>query len=112
MVTQLKNLCLKVQKGAKFLDKKYPNWYKKIKLDRLDMEWAENCVLGQLYGEYSVGLATLNLHKKSWEKTYIHGKQLGFTIETLTGQSSTNFQYLTGLWTQEIRSRANKAKSA
>jgi hypothetical protein len=107
MVTQLylKGLYPKVQKGARLLDQKCPNWHKKIKLDRLDMEWSESCVLGQVYGCYAVGLRNLNLHKKSWHNTYIRGQQHGFTITPWTTNTKICFQYLTSLWRQEIRSR-------
>ncbi len=50
----------RVQKGVKLLNKKCPGWYKKIKLNKLDLyeEKAHEgngdkaCILGQLYGNF------------------------------------------------------------
>jgi hypothetical protein len=45
--------------GAKILDKKYPGWRNKININALDMAVYTNCILGQIYGEYKIGKATL-----------------------------------------------------
>lgn len=45
-----------VLKGAAFLDQTEPGWHTKIDRDRLDISSREDCVFGQLYGNYSNGL--------------------------------------------------------
>lgn len=37
-----------IRKGAALLDQAYPEWYKAIDLDELDLESTASCVLGQL----------------------------------------------------------------
>lgn len=50
-----------VENGARFLDVVAPGWWKSIKLRKLDMAHDENCILGQLWGNYFNGLAGLGL---------------------------------------------------
>jgi len=47
--------------GPSLLDDKYPGWYKKIDLEKLDMYSAYNCILGQLYGTFRKGFRDLHL---------------------------------------------------
>lgn len=52
----------RVKKGATELDAVYgSDWRNKIDLSLLDMSSPTQCVLGQVYGSYSVGLAKLNV---------------------------------------------------
>lgn len=53
------DLRAKVERGAKLLDEKLPEWRSKIDLDLLDISTATQCVLGQLFGDYRVGLSQL-----------------------------------------------------
>jgi hypothetical protein len=41
----------RVVRGAALLDERMPGWEAKIDLDRLDLNSAWDCVLGQLYGQ-------------------------------------------------------------
>ena len=54
-----KNLLTPAQTGAALLDKKFPDWAKKIDVRYLNMASAVNCVLGQLYGTSENGCAEL-----------------------------------------------------
>ena len=48
-----------VKRGAKLLDKAFPDWEAKIDLDFLNMFSYNQCILGQLYGEYETGMCVL-----------------------------------------------------
>jgi hypothetical protein len=48
------------------LDEKYPEWWKKINVDKLNMGDYQNCILGQLYGSYCTGLDKLNV-RTNWQ---------------------------------------------
>lgn len=50
-----------VVQAAKILDKKKPNWFRKVNLKRLDMLSPWNCILGQLYGDFTDGLFALGI---------------------------------------------------
>jgi hypothetical protein len=45
--------------GARLLDEKCSGWRNKINIHSLDMAVHNYCILGQLYGEYKIGKATL-----------------------------------------------------
>lgn len=63
----------RVYYGAKFLDAVRPNWTDDIDLDRLDLQDGDNCILGQLFDDYSrVGGVTGSTHE--WR----HWADLGF----------------------------------
>lgn len=44
-----------IPEAAKHLDNVYPNWWKEIDLEKLNMKRDYDCILGQLYGEYQKG---------------------------------------------------------
>lgn len=45
----------RVRLGAEALDRKFPDWVGKIDLSRLDLAALDDCILAQLYGEFSNG---------------------------------------------------------
>lgn len=45
--------------GARLLDDHRPGWATRVDLETLRMANCDRCVLGQVYGEYSAGLAAL-----------------------------------------------------
>lgn len=47
----------RVRRGVELLDRVAPNWWQQIETNELAMEEACNCILGQLYGLYSHGVA-------------------------------------------------------
>ncbi|WP_022835131.1 hypothetical protein [Salisaeta longa] len=46
----------RVKRGASFLDAMQPGWHRDVDLDRLELASGEQCVLGQLHGEFRMGL--------------------------------------------------------
>lgn len=51
----------RVQAGVELLDRWRPSWERSINLDDLDITDCEQCVLGQLYGDYEVGRQDLDM---------------------------------------------------
>lgn len=47
--------------GLGILSKKRPKWYKKIKLEKFEVQDPENCVLAQVYGNFLKGVKALNV---------------------------------------------------
>src|SRR5690242_21290677 len=37
-------------RGARLLDRKIPDWRKRIDIDRLNMRYTDTCIIGQLFG--------------------------------------------------------------
>lgn len=42
----------RINLGVEWLDKVRPDWFDSIDLDRLDISCIDNCVLGQVFGEF------------------------------------------------------------
>ena len=51
-----------VKNGATLLDASVPGWYKKIDLDRLDIQHASKCIIGQVFGDYWDGRDLLSIN--------------------------------------------------
>lgn len=95
-----------VEKGAQLLDQKKPGWYLKIDIARLEMETCRRCVLGQLYGEYDVGLAHLHLPYNDYDP----GLQFGFSLLDPTDShiasiTDPRWNTLRSLWIEQITKR-------
>jgi hypothetical protein len=51
----------RVARGVALLDEKCPDWRTRVNPDTLDMASDFDCVLGQLYGRYSLGWQPLGI---------------------------------------------------
>lgn len=89
----------KVLKGASFLDERYPDWFKKIDLSRLEMNQCLDCILGQLYGLYETGKEVLNLGS-------FNARNYGFNLfEEVEGWRSDHWHFLNECWKAETQKR-------
>ena len=50
-----------VSRGAALLDEKHPGWHWNIDLDRLNISEPCDCICGQLYGSFYLGLRKLDI---------------------------------------------------
>ena len=83
-----------VHRGAVLLDKERPAWAYRIDTVKLDMRSCSLCILGQLDGDYSVGLVRLRI------------PDAGVCGFALTSWPTSGAWYrLKRLWLAEIRSR-------
>lgn len=51
----------RVERGANYLDEVDPEWYRRVDAETLELEHRDHCVLGQLHGEFRLGLGRSNL---------------------------------------------------
>jgi len=79
-------------RGAQLLDKRVPGWAQRINLPALDMNSCNDCVLGQLYGDYGVGVDELGLTQPAL---------IGFDL----GAGNCDYPALDAAWTTEIMAR-------
>jgi hypothetical protein len=55
---------LRVHAGASLLDNHFgPQWALRVNLNTLHIASPEDCILGQLFGDYVHGLDALNIHR-------------------------------------------------
>lgn len=91
-------LSKRVNRGVTLLDKHRPGWYKDINLDKLVIASSCECVLGQLYGDFTVGCGRLAIGDD--------GEKFGFfTREPIT------FTALDDLWKKKILHLREKEKA-
>lgn len=86
-----------VKRGADLLDEQRPGWDREIDIGQLDIALGSACILGQLYGQYSVGVHELK----------VTGAYYGFaaTWDVDASKCITAFD-LTAAWQEELSSRA------
>lgn len=90
------NLKNRIKEGVALLDESYPNWYKHINLEKLDIQFKNECILGQLYGNYNfTPLArTQNAVKYGFYLKHVNPKK--------------NWSKLTLEWKKAVLERQNK----
>ncbi|MEV4575901.1 hypothetical protein AB0K16_21915 [Nonomuraea jabiensis] len=101
MSTAMPNFSERVAAGAALLDKKTPGWYQDIDLGILDLYSTDDCILGQVFGDYSGGAAFLGLDIPG---QYAHG----FDVPHSDAGEIANLEQwvaLTACWKAEIRQR-------
>lgn len=97
--------------GALFLDLKMPGWAKKIDLGRLNLNWANDCILGQLYDGYDKGVTLLGLFDESRQDDATVGGTsavLGFTSTHTDERHAGEPECLTVAWKNEIHKRLGR----
>jgi hypothetical protein len=90
----------RVHAGIALLDERVPRWHERIDLDRLNIRSSSDCVLGQLYSFYGIGLSALHINE--------HQAIYGFAAdaERWTGaELESYFAALTNQWRAMIRER-------
>lgn len=90
----------RVKRGIALLEEKYgDDWWRKIDLDELDLADSQMCVLGQLYGGYSIGCGRLGLAWSSDDECFADTLGAGFV------DSGDEYEALQEVWEREIAER-------
>lgn len=78
-----------VLNGIKYLNEHHPGWLSRIDLDTLDLKSCQDCVLGQVFGEYC----------------YPSPLEVQFNANHGFTASLTNYDYfhLNRVWKEELR---------
>jgi hypothetical protein len=99
------------ERGAEYLDRIRPRWYNQISVDELIMRNGDGCILGQLYGDYSVGLKYLNDNypedvevNRALVGHYFEVDH-GFYISSASDNIHESYSYLEKAWTIQIQDR-------
>lgn len=88
-----------VERGAALLTAVRAGWVKEIDTVRLEMYVCEDCILGQLYGGFSKGLAALeNATEASFSAT-----EHGFMVPA--PRTMERWEALTDAWRKAVRKR-------
>jgi hypothetical protein len=76
----------RVAAGAALLDQRDPDWWRAIRPADLDIGSCCSCVLGQLFGDYDVGMAEVGI-------TEDEDADLGFNIYRPTDIAALNAEW-------------------
>lgn len=87
----------RVSRGAELLDREQPEWAGRISLDDLHMRDCDECVLGQIFGDFTEGVDVLGIADSAYH--------LGFYGEVRESK------LLALVWIAEIERRRGVAKS-
>lgn len=93
----MKDFSAEVKRGVQLLNREVTDWYDLINLDLLDILHGDQCVLGQLFGDYVDGLRELGLTAK---ESNAHGFCFGYD---LANYSYAGWADLTEQWKSAIR---------
>lgn len=110
-------MMLRINNGIKFLDDYFKDdyWMYLIDENQLWMEDFRACVLGQLFGSYSGGLAQLfgsysdglaQLKRDPLSSLYDHARSCKYGF---SGDEYTDFTLLTRRWTRVLQMKKKKA---
>lgn len=104
----------RVQKGARMLDKYRPGWAIEINISDFNITSPTECIIGQLFGDFSNGVHALRALGAS-----VDIRKLGFMIQTSSIWNGfcdidTDYINLQKEWVAEINARAQEplAKAA
>jgi hypothetical protein len=87
----------RVAKGTALLDEKLPGWWRAINLVRLELNDCQDCLLGQLFGDYDDGLPELGLSDRAAAESGF--AEPGFLLER------TDYPSLGAEWVRVILAR-------
>ena len=95
---------LAVKHGANWLDENYPDWVEKINLYDLDMGDCQNCMIGQVVGDYN---DIVRGDYGPQGKTVEWAQEHGFEVNDFDDMDSIYSEYvqLETVWSEEVRNR-------
>jgi hypothetical protein len=103
----------RVARGAAFLDEADPGWYRRVDATTLELSSGSACVLGQLHGEYRLGLGRSRLvDPSSAPLASLSPSDYGF--QAVYGADAAlqdrDYGYLNRAWQKEVRRRQAAAR--
>lgn len=98
----------RVQRGAAYLDEVDPGWYRRVDPDTLSLDSGEHCVLGQLHGEFRLGLGRSHvLNLSSGPQASLSPVAYGFkcTQYVPPAWQDRDYELLTAAWCDAVQRR-------
>lgn len=99
----------RVERGATYLDRVDPGWHRRVNPGTLELEDGEHCVLGQLHGEFRLGLGRSHvLSLSSAPRASLSPVAYGFKcVEGVSDAwQARDYELLTAAWRDAVRARA------
>jgi hypothetical protein len=97
------SLQTRIRRGIKLLDAANPDWHYRVQPDNLRMQFTDECVLGQLYGDYDDGRGRLSLSDyQSYRHGFLSLFQLFVNVQGVPLLGRLVGRRLNKAWTQAI----------
>ncbi len=107
----LASACQRAARGAAYLDRVDPGWYRHVDLDRLELADGARCVLGQCYGAFFLGLTRAGmLNLSSAPLGSLSPVDYGFLCVQGVDEATQAHDYvlLNRAWRREIQQRLRR----
>lgn len=98
----------RVRRGAEYLDEMDPGWHRRVEADTLELEDGRHCVLGQLHGEFRLGLGRSHvITLSSAPRASLSPVAYGFKcVEGVSDEwQARDYELLTKAWRAAVRAR-------
>ena len=89
-----------VRRGVAWLSAIRPRWYREINLERLDLATCDDCVLGQLFGDYN---DAEQIFGSDATQLGALGMNIDYRFDQPHADETQEFNRLTALWKRAIR---------
>jgi hypothetical protein len=98
----------RVRRGATYLDDVDPEWYRRVDAETLELADGRHCVLGQLHGEFRLGLGRSQLISlSSAPRASLSPVAYGFKCvdDVPDAWQERDYHLLNAAWTEAVRRR-------
>jgi len=98
----------RVQRGAAYLDDVDPEWYRHVDAETLELGDGRHCILGQMHGEFRLGLGRSHLiSMSSAPRASLSPVAYGFKcVEGVSEEwQAYDYELLNEAWTEAVRER-------
>jgi hypothetical protein len=98
----------RVQRGAEYLDDVDPEWYRRVDSETLELGDGQHCILGQMHGEFRLGLGRSDLiNMSSAPRASLSPVAYGFKCVENVPEEWQDYDYelLNEAWKEAVRSR-------
>lgn len=104
-------MAVRVARGARMLDARNPDWFKRVKIGELRAQDPDKCVLGQLYGSFINGCRDLEIVTPDYDEAARNGfDALDYELDAIEECEAAEYRLLDAAWRDAIRYRRTKQK--
>lgn len=98
----------RVRRGAAYLDDVDPGWYRRVDPTTLELSSGSSCILGQLHGDFRMGLSRSHLiNLSSAPRASLSPVSYGFQCVSGVDDAAQDrdYTYLNQAWQEAVRQR-------
>ena len=107
----LENARARVRCGARYLDEHHPDWHRSIDAESLELSNGSHCVLGQLHGDFRLGLGRSQMiNLSSAPRASLSPVAYGFKCVSNVPDDwqDRDYELLNRAWREAVRRRQEK----